>query len=213
MPARFHLAQRGLPSMQHVLIVAHPNPKSFVAAMAMAYGEAAESLGHKTAMRDLYGMGFDPCLKADELPTAPGFAPRGDAVGERMILRDTDVFALFYPFWLNAPPAILKGYLDRVFGMGFAYGRGGNSPLLGGRKLISFTSSGAPSEWVTETGALGAVRSLVDEHVAAVCGLRLAGHVHFGGIVPGIRTDVVLRHLEEVRETVRERFAPHPKET
>lgn len=201
--------------MQHVLIVAHPNPRSFVASMAMAYGEAAESLGHKTVMRDLYGMGFDPCMKADELPTAPGYAPRGDVVGERMILRDTDVFALFYPFWLNAPPAMLKGYLDRVFGMGFAYGKGtgGNTPLLDGRRLISFTSSGAPSEWVAETGALKAVRTLCDEHVAAVCGLRVVDHVHFGGIVPGIRTDVVAKHLEEVRATVRKRFAPHPKET
>jgi NAD(P)H dehydrogenase (quinone) len=201
--------------MQHVLIIAHPNPKSFVASLALAYTRAAEELGHKTVMRDLYGMGFDPCLKADELPTTPGFAPRSDVVGERMMLRDTDVFALFYPFWMNAPPAILKGYLDRVFGLGFAYGRGqgGLEPLLTGRKLISFTSSGAPSEWVSQTGALGAVRTLFDEHVAAVCGLRIVDHVHFGGIIPGIRDDVVARYLGDVRETVTKHFAPHPKET
>ncbi len=110
--------------MQHALIVAHPNPKSFTASLAMAYGEAAEGLGHKTIMRDLYGMSFDPCLKADEIPTPAGFSPRADIVGERLMLGDVDVFALFYPFWINAPPAILKGYLERVFGMGFAYGKG-----------------------------------------------------------------------------------------
>ncbi|MDE2183235.1 MAG: NAD(P)H-dependent oxidoreductase [Alphaproteobacteria bacterium] len=197
--------------MQHALIVAHPNPRSFVASLAIAYGEAAESLGHKTIMRDLYGMAFDPCLKADEIPSSSGFAPRDDIVAERLVIEDTDVFALFYPFWLNAPPAMLKGYLDRVFGMGFAYGKGrdGNEPLLGGRKLISFTASGAPADWVRRTGAWEAVRTLFDEHFAAVCGLAIADHIHFGGVVPGIRGDVVARHQQAVRDAVARQFGPH----
>jgi NAD(P)H dehydrogenase (quinone) len=197
--------------MQHALIVAHPNPRSFIASLAVAYSEAADGLGHKTIMRDLYGMAFDPCLKADEIPAPGGFAPRADVIGERVILADTDVFALFYPFWLNAPPAILKGYLDRVFGMGFAYGKGksGNEPLLLGRRLVSFTASGAPTEWVMKTGAWEAVRTLFDEHIAAVCGLTIADHVHFGGIVPGIRGDVVARHQQSVRDAVARQFGPH----
>ncbi len=197
--------------MQHAVIVAHPNPRSFVASLAIAYVEAAESLGHRTIMRDLYGMSFDPCLKADEIPTSAGFAPRADVVGERAILRDVDVFALFYPFWLNAPPAMMKGYLDRVFGVGFGYAKGsnGNEPLLRGRRLISFTTSGAPKEWVMRTGAWEAVRALFDEHVAAVCGLQLVEHVHFGGIVPGIRGDVVGRHQQAVRDVVARQFGPH----
>jgi len=197
--------------MQHALIVAHPNSRSFVSSLAVAYVEAAEALGHKTIMRDLYGMAFDPCLKADEIPSPAGFAPRADVVGERLLLADVDVFALFYPFWLNAPPAMLKGYLDRVFGMGFAYGKGkaGNEPLLTGRKLISFTASGAPSEWVRKTGAWEAVRTLFDEHVSAVCGLTVVDHVHFGAIVPGIRGDVVARHQQAVRDAVARQFGPH----
>ncbi len=197
--------------MQHALIIAHPNPRSFVSSLALAYGEAAEGLGHKTIMRDLYGMAFDPCLKADEIPTSAGFAPRADVVGERVILRDIDVFALFYPFWLNAPPAMMKGYLDRVFGMGFAYGKGksGSEPLLRGRRLISFTTSGAPTEWVMKTGAWEAVRTLFDEHVAAVCGMQVVDHVHFGGIVPGIRGDVVARHQQAVRDAVARQFGSH----
>jgi len=202
---------KGTSAMQHALIVAHPNPRSFVASLAVAYAEAAEALGHKTIMRDLYGMAFDPCLKADEIPSAAGFAPRPDVVSERVILADTDVFALFYPFWLNSPPGMLKGYLDRVFGFGFAYGKGnaGNEPLLTGRKLISFTASGAPSEWVRKTGAWEAVRTLFDEHVAAVCGLTVVDHVHFGSVVPGIRGDVVARHQGAVRDAVARQFGPH----
>jgi NAD(P)H dehydrogenase (quinone) len=195
--------------MQHALIVAHPNPKSFVTSLAMTYDEAVKGLGQKTIMRDLYGMLFDPCLKADEIPTSTGFAPRPDVVSERLILRDIDVFAFFYPFWLNAPPAMLKGYLDRVLGMGFAYGTGGIGPLLKGRKLISFTTSGAPTDWVMKTGAWEAVRALFDEHVAAVCGLQVVEHMHFGGIVSGIRGDVVARHQQSVRDLVARQFGSH----
>lgn len=197
--------------MQHALIIAHPNPRSFVASLAVAYAEAAEALGHKTIMRDLYGMAFDPCLKADEIVSPMGGAPRPDVVSERVLLADVDVFALFYPFWLNAPPAMMKGYLDRVFGFGFAYGMGkaGLEPLLNGRKLISFTTSGRPSEWVRKSGAWEAVRTLFDEHVSAVCGLTVADHVHFGSVVPGIRGDVVARHQQAVRDTVARQFGPH----
>ena len=195
-------------SMKHAVVIAHPNPNSFTATMAAAYREEAEARGGTVAVRDLYAMTFDPCLKADEIPGAQGFAPRPDIVAERGIIADADVFAFFYPLWLNAPPAILKGYLDRVFGFGFAYrrGSGGVEPGLSGRKLVTFSSSGAPAEWVKKSGAWDAMHKLFDEHFAAVCGLVLVDHSHFGNIVPGIRADAVARYAQSVRQSVRKHF-------
>jgi NAD(P)H dehydrogenase (quinone) len=72
--------------------------------------------------------------------------------------------------------------------------------------MISFTSSGAPTEWVVSTGNFEAARKLFDEYFAAVCGLELVDHVHFGGLVPGIRPDAVARHLDHVRDTVAKHF-------
>jgi len=194
--------------MLHALIAAHPNQNSFTLSMARAYGTAAEMRGHKVVLRDLYRMGFEPRMAADEIPWTPSSAPHDDVKAERETLKDAGVFVLFYPLWLNAPPAIMKGYLERVFGLGFAYGRGGagNEPLLKGRKLISFSASGAPAEWVKSTGAFDAMRKLFDEHVAGVCGLTVLDHIHFGGIVPNIRKDVVDAHLEAVRATVAKYF-------
>ena len=194
--------------MKHAVIVAHPRSESFVMSMARAYCDSARAGGHEVALRDLYRMGFDPCLKENELPWAEDFAVHTDVAAEREAIGKADVYALFYPLWLNAPPAMLKGYLERVFGHGFAYGRGrgGNEPLLRGRKLISFTSSGAPTEWVVQSGAWQAVRTLFDGHFAGVCGMEVVDHIHFGGIVPGIRADVVDGHLETVRRRVAEHF-------
>lgn len=190
--------------MKHAIIVAHPNPSSFNMSVARAYEAAVIAAGHQAVLRDLYAMDFDPRLHADEIPGAKGFAPRSDIVEERRLLADATTFAFVYPLWLNAPPAILKGYLDRVFGMGFAYGRGGggNMPLLKGRSMISLTSSGAPTEWVKKTGAWDALSKLFDEHLASICGLTILDHVHFGNVVPGMRPDAVERLLVNVRAVV-----------
>jgi putative NADPH-quinone reductase len=74
---------------------------------------------------------------------------------ERAAIKDAAVFVFFYPLWFNVPPAILSGYVQRVFGMGFGYGpqKGGqNQRLLLGRSLLSFSSSGAPAEWLRQEG-------------------------------------------------------------
>jgi len=194
--------------MKHAVIVAHPNAQSFTVSAAKAYSETVEKNGQKALLRDLYRMNFAPCLGGEEIPKPGGFAPGKDVQAERHLLSDVDVFAFFYPFWMNAQPAMLKGYIDRVFGLGFAYGsgKGGNVPLLKSRKMISFTSSGAPMEWVQKTGAWDAVRKLFDEHFAAVCGLDLVDHIHFGGMHSGIRADAVETMLRGVRAAALDRF-------
>ena len=188
--------------MKHAIIVAHPKHSSFTMAAAGAYRDAVLQRGYEVAFRDLYSAKFNPCLHEDEIPWASDFATHLDIAEERRALEGTDVFAFFYPLWLNTPPAMLKGYLERVFGLGFAYsrGKGGNEPLLRNRKLISFSSSGAPTDWVIQSGAWAAVRTLFDTHFAAVCGLDVVDHVHFGGMVPSIRADAVAKHLETVRQ-------------
>jgi NAD(P)H dehydrogenase (quinone) len=193
--------------MKHAIIIAHPNPASLAHTVAETYRQSVEALGQQTLVRDLYAMGFDPCLKASEIPKPSGFQFGADVVAERGLLADVDVFAFIYPFWFNAPPAILKGYADRVFSMGFGYepGMGGTESLLDGKKLISFTTSGAPDQWVQETGILQTLMTLFDRHLGAMCGLQVVDHVHVGGIVSEITEEAV----EDVRQGVRRAVSAH----
>lgn len=194
--------------MKHAVILAHPAPKSLNASIARTYADIVRHLGHTVVERDLYRMGFDPCLRAAEIPgpSSPKFGD--DVVAERALLQDVDVFAFVYPLWFNAPPAILKGYVDRVFSMGFGFepAFGGTEPRLGGRRLISVTTSGAPDQWVRDTGALSALMRLFDSHLSAVCGLTLVDHVHFGGMVSGITPDAFDEVIEKVRQSVTRHF-------
>ncbi len=197
--------------MKHAIIIAHPRAESFTGSVAQAYAKATGTLGHDTVVRDLYRIGFDPCLKEGELPFANPFRPEPDVMIERTLLQDCDVFAFFYPLWLNSPPAIIKGYLERVFGFGFAYGADGHSfaPRLKGRKLVSFSSSGAPLGWLKQTGALGAVQTLFDSYFAQLCGMTALEHVHVGGVTPGASEFFVKARLEDVRKKVIEHFEDH----
>lgn len=194
--------------MKHAVIFAHPSPDSFTASVADSYVKACEALGHDVIRRDLYRMGFDPCLKPEEIPTADNFRPAPDVVEERALLKSRDVFVLVYPLWLNTPPALLKGYLERVFGFGFAYGGSGHSynPLLKGRKLISFSSSGAPMAWVRQTGAFSAIQTLFDSYFAELCGMASLQHVHFGSITRGASEFYIRANLDEVTKTVNAHF-------
>jgi NAD(P)H dehydrogenase (quinone) len=201
-----------LRSMKHALIIAHPKADSFTASTAAAYAAACQELGHQTISRDLYRIGFDPCLKDTEIPGPAPFGPHGDVAAERALIGNCDVFAFFFPLWLNTPPAMLKGYLERVFGFGFAYGGEGQSynPLLPGRRIISFSSSGAPSVWLKQTGAMDALCVLFDDYFATLCGMTSLDHVHVGGMRPGASSFFVEARLDEVRKAVRQHFGAQP---
>ena len=195
--------------MKHAVVIAHPNARSLTAAVGRAYAQGARDLGHAVVVRDLYRMGFDPCLKAEEVPGPHGCRFGRDVEDERALIGDADVFAFVYPLWFNAPPAILKGYVDRVFSLGFGYAaaRGGTEPLLEGKGLFSVSLSGAPEGWVRETGALAALETLFDRHLAHMCGLTVEAHLHFGDITPGITEEAGVDIQAQVRKAVGQRFA------
>jgi NAD(P)H dehydrogenase (quinone) len=196
--------------MKHAIIVGHPDPDSFTLQMAHAYQEGVEGLGHATLLRDLYSIGFDPRLQVSELPHRQGGEAAADVLAERQLLSDADVFAFVYPLWFNSPPAIVKGYIDRIFGMGFGYAspqNGGVGPLLTGRQLIAVTSSGSSEVWLHEQGALNSVRNLFEDCLGRVTGMRVRPHIHCDGVVPGLKERWVRQHLAHIRESVKKYFA------
>ena len=197
-------------AVKHAVIVAHPNADSFNLTMARTYKAAAERAGHRVELRDLYRIGFDPRLGDGEIPRPAGFKPADDVEAERATIGGADVFVFVYPLWFNSPPAMMKGYIERVFGMGFGYGPGGGGmePLLRGKRMVSLSSSGAPKDWVVSGGAWDALRKLFDEHFSTVCGLSVVDHLHFGEIAPGVTPDAVRNCQDKVTALVERHFGP-----
>ena len=192
--------------LNHAIIACHPSADSFTLAIANRYAEAVRQHGHDVIVRDLYRVGFDPVLKLEERDGEPA----ADIIAEWDALGEIDVFVLAYPIWFGAPPAMLKGYIDRVFGAGRHRGSASEeapSSVLQGKHLVSLTLSGSMRSWLDEKGVLGSLRNLFDRYLGEVFGLPETHHYHFDGVQPGLPERDYRFHLAEVDNAVTEVLA------
>jgi NAD(P)H dehydrogenase (quinone) len=191
---------------KHAVIVCHPAVASFTMSVATRYRETVEALRHQVVIRDLYQMDFDPVLKEDERPTSPSHVLADDVAEELELLAGTDVFVLVYPIWFGSPPALIKGYIDRVLGAGFPYGAVRDRrfhPLMAGKRLVSFTSSGTTRAWLEEQGAWRSLRTLYDDYMRNAFSLDATEHIHFDAIAEGLKKTVVDQNLFQVEAAAR----------
>ena len=137
--------------MRTVLVVhAHPDPDSFSAALRDRVVATLTDRGDRVELIDLYADRFDPVLSAHEVAThGTGIAERPALAGHAERLQAADALVLVYPTWWGGPPAMLKGWFDRVWCEGVAYTLppGGDRirPLLRGvRDLVVVTTCGSP---------------------------------------------------------------------
>lgn len=200
-------AKRTGAALKHVVVLCHPESDSFNASVARAYCDAIRALGHEAVLRDLYRMNFDPVLKSHEQPGRPDFELSPDVAAELELLQGMEAFVLVYPIWFGTPPAMMKGYVERVLGAGFSH-RAVRArqfhPMLSGSRLLSFTSSGTTQQWLEEQGAWRSLRQLFDGYLAHAFSLDAHDHVHFSAIVDGLKERFVNEYLEDVRQKARE---------
>ena len=195
--------------MKHLIVVSHPSEGSLTMAVAHAYAAQLEELGHSQRMHDLYRLDFDPVLTTRELVlTAAENPPCSDVAWAQDEVRSADALCVIYPLWWMAMPAMMKGYIDRVFARGFAYELKDNAVhgLLSGKKAVLITLSGAPMAELEQAGDWDAVQALQDKHVFRAMGFTLLEHLHFDEIVPELSHAVVQKHLARVRTSVQRLF-------
>ena len=104
--------------MKVLVILGHPQPESFNHAIADTAVAALENDGHEVIYHDLQAEGFDPILPGQEIAR--------DGLMDRVVmahcdqLAATDGVVIVHPNWWGQPPAVLKGWIDRVFRPGVA---------------------------------------------------------------------------------------------
>jgi NAD(P)H dehydrogenase (quinone) len=191
---------------RHTVILANPSRDSFDAALAHHYCNSVQECGQDAAIHDLYAMGFDPILKDDERPGTTGYARSPDVSAEIGLLQGSQVIVLVYPIWFGMPPAIMKGYVDRVLGAGVTpgeiMGHAGQGVLTGGR-LLSITTSGASEIWLDEEGQIDALRHMFSGYLAEAFSMKSVDYLHFGGIVEGLSQNFADQYLRDVHDRAR----------
>ncbi|WP_061958124.1 NAD(P)H-dependent oxidoreductase [Cupriavidus pauculus] len=154
--------------MNVLIVYAHPEPTSLNGSLKDFAVRRLEAAGHQVQVSDLYGMQWKASLDA-----ADTLAPRSDApfhpsldskhafenglqapaiAREQEKLRWADALVLQFPLWWFSMPAILKGWVERVYAYGFAYGVGEHSDVRWGNRYGEGTLAGKRAMLVVTTG-------------------------------------------------------------
>lgn len=187
-------------------MLGHPSRTSFNRAVADTYCETVRACGQEAVLRDLYAIGFDPLLKDEERFGPRHVAAAPDVQTELAFLAGSAIVTMIYPIWFGMPPAIIKGYVDRVLGAGFLprdIKTGAPRPLLEGKRLMLFSSSAATRPWLEERGQWLALRQAFERYLSNVFGMVEGEHVHFDAVSEGLKPRFVEENLENVREHAR----------
>jgi NAD(P)H dehydrogenase (quinone) len=150
--------------MKAHLVFAHPNLHSFNGQLRNIAIQTLEAFGWTVSVTDLYQMKFKASADADDftnlyhtdffdLQTEQQAATKNhtfsaDITREHQLLGEADLIIFQFPLWWYSMPGLLKGYIDRVFSMGWAYC--GGQALAGKRVLVSMTTGAPEFAWTHE---------------------------------------------------------------
>jgi len=137
--------------MKISVILAHPDKNSFNHAIAAKCVKTLEQNGHEVYFHDLYDEKFDPILSAEEIPK--DVALSSVIANHCYEISESDGIIIVHPNWWGQPPAILKGWVDRIIRPGLAYefleddqGEGIPNGLLKATSALVFNTSNTETE-------------------------------------------------------------------
>jgi NAD(P)H dehydrogenase (quinone) len=169
------------------VILAHPSTNSFNHAIAKCAVAELERNGHGVVFHDLYAERFDPILCAEEIPKETLLPEVVDAHCRE--IANADGIVIVHPNWWGQPPAILKGWVDRIIRPGVAYefleednGEGVPIGLLKARAALVFNTSNTTAE--REAQVFGdPLETMWKNCVFGLCGVETFHREMFGVIV------------------------------
>ncbi|MEL7669032.1 NAD(P)H-dependent oxidoreductase [Methanobacterium sp.] len=210
--------------MNVFIIFAHPEPNSLNGVMKDLAAKTLRDNGHEVKISDLYGMRFKAVLDENDFSQRQNteqFNPmmeQVNAVGTGSLSQDikdevekikwADMIIFQFPVWWSSPPAILKGWFDRVFLPGvvhnIAEGKMYDTGLLKGKKaMLSFTT-GAPKEVYSSEGPHGDLDEIfkfITHNILELTGLEVLPSIGIYG--PEMTSK---EHVKEELEKFKERI-------
>ena len=198
------------PGMRALVVLAHPEPGSFNHAIAERVVSVLRSAGHEVTFHDLYAEGFDPVLPAGEVPEDRAVDPEIAKYCDE--LARAEGIVIVHPNWWGQPPAILKGWIDRVIRPGVAYrfiegdsGEGVPEGLLRARTAVVLNTSNTEPE--RELAIFGdPLQALWERCVFDLCGVKDVRRRTFSVVVTSSGAERSA-WLQEAAEIVRRAFS------
>ena len=194
------------------IILAHPSPQSFNHAIAQTVAEELARNGHHVNFHDLYAEKFDPVLLSGEIPKDATFSKEIEQHCNEITIADGIV--IVHPNWWGQPPALLKGWIDRVIRPDVAYrflegdqGEGIPVGLLKAKTAVIFNTSNTLAE--RENNVFGdPLETLWKNCIFGFCNIS---NVHREMFSVVITSSIEQRQewLKRVQETIGRLFPKH----
>lgn len=162
-----------------LILYAHPEPTSFSAALKQTAVATLEACGEHVTVSDLYAQGFDPVAgrhdfksqalserfhyQTEQLHASAQLSFADDLTAEQARFLAADRIIMIFPLWWGGPPAILKGWIDRVLACGIAYVDGArfSSGLHPAKQGLLCVSTGGTPERFREEDVYGPVSKVL----------------------------------------------------
>lgn len=186
--------------MKYLIVFANPNPKSFTHAIVHALSETFKSEDREVAIRNLYKEKFDPVLDVVDNVSVLKNDYQVDVKKEHEYIQEAALIVFVYPIWWMGPPAIMKGYFDRVFTNGFAYWADENGLARGltGKKAAVINTMGMKKEYYEKKGILSSMKKLMNFGLFEYTGLEVVDYKFYGGLT-SMTENEKLKVLEDVK--------------
>lgn len=199
-------------NMKVLIVYAHPREEGLNRGILEAAVETLEKNNHQVTVRDLYKMNFNPVLEGpDMIHIVDGQFVRenetypDDVLLEQQLILEHDLLLYIFPIWWNSYPAILKGYIDRVFAHGFAYSFVDDKPKerFAGKKALFLTTTGQPQQENGEdTPLTKAIKTTTSDWMFNGNGVEVLDHVFYGRV-----SYLEEAELKNIIEDVKKRMA------
>ncbi|MFF3016673.1 NAD(P)H oxidoreductase [Streptomyces sp. NPDC057939] len=177
-----------------LLVLAHPRSDSLTAQVAERIRLRRRAEGNTVDLLDLYAEDFDPRLTPIDEPDwqdrGKRYSPEVHAHMRRV--EEADEVVVVFPVWWFAPPAVVKGWIDRVWNYGFAYGR--STPTLRGKRMLWLGLAGGTAAEYESSGLGAALEIQLRVGVSEFCGVegaqvRLLHGTEFSGVPQALRPE------------------------
>ncbi|WP_106397595.1 NAD(P)H oxidoreductase [Actinocorallia populi] len=155
-----------------LLVVAHHRGDSLTAHIADRARLSLEKDGRTVDLLDLHAEGFDPRMTPEDEPDW-GDRDKEYSAEVRAHMRRidaADLIVVVFPVWWYGPPALLKGWIDRVWNYGFAYGR--STSRLAGKRMLWLALAGESREAYAEHGLDAALTRQLQTGISRYCGIE-----------------------------------------
>jgi NAD(P)H dehydrogenase (quinone) len=207
-------SNQGAASRPSVLLVtAHPDQQSLTWQITREVAKGVESNGGADVrVLDLVADGFNPTFAMADLETYRGAEPTAEVLRYREIVDAADVTVAIFPVYWWSMPAILKGWVDRVFGGKWAYDFDEEFNLQGllgerGRGLQFLAIAANDEESYERHGYLAAIKAQIDHGIVEYCGVSPAqGHIFHNSEDPtgDAQRDMLVRAIQLGRDVATE---------